>query len=597
MSTNTPVMTDGLSLGGGGDRYTDFFPARPRYQRFWTRLKEQWIVWLIAGLTLTNGVTSLLRLLIVRFHHSPRLFNSMLPYGLHHWNRSLTVVFGFALIYLSINLYQRRQIAWLISVIISLLSILPRVGHGDDITWYAIAGPAGTAALLVVSRRRFTVRSEPRGILRGVGLFLFSLAIALAYGTIGFYMLERRDFGVDFNWDDALIQTLREFVLLGNSNLTPYTRHAHWFLQSLHILGLVAGAVGLYSLFRPLAYRLRTLPHERAIARTILEKHGRSALDYFKLWPDKSYYFSEDHRCFVAYRTAWNVAVCLGDPVGPEDCLEEFTRSFLRYCTDNGWTVSFHQVPPYLIPMYRNFGLGILKIGETALVDLKKFCEDTSRDKHFRHARNRFERDGFTLTRHVPPHPPELIESLKEVSDEWLSLPGRRERGFTLGQFRHDYVNEMPLFVLRSASGRIEAFVNEIPVYHAGDCSIDMMRHRVDLPNGAMDYVFQGLLLNLYEAGYKRFDLGMAPFTGVGDRPGATFEERAIHQLFERLNRFFSFKGLRNYKSKFDPEWEAAFEVYQGGPPGLLRTALAITRVTEEEAATPRLAQVNKLGR
>jgi phosphatidylglycerol lysyltransferase len=96
-----------------------------------------------------------------------------------------------------------------------------------------------------------------------------------------------------------------------------------------------------------------------------------------------------------------------------------------------------------------------------------------------------------------------------------------------------------------------------------------------------MDYLFLGLLLTLHEAGYSEFDLGLAPFTGVGDRPGANFEERTIYQLSQRLNRFFSYKGLRHYKAKFEPSWEDAYLVYQGGPPGLLKTAIALSRVTE----------------
>ena len=96
-----------------------------------------------------------------------------------------------------------------------------------------------------------------------------------------------------------------------------------------------------------------------------------------------------------------------------------------------------------------------------------------------------------------------------------------------------------------------------------------------------MDYLFRGLLLELRQAGLRRFDLGMAPLSGVGDRPGATLQERALHQLFEHLNRFFSYRGLRNYKAKFEPSWEERFLVYQGGPPGLVKTALALTRATE----------------
>jgi phosphatidylglycerol lysyltransferase len=67
----------------------------------------------------------------------------------------------------------------------------------------------------------------------------------------------------------------------------------------------------------------------------------------------------------------------------------------------------------------------------------------------------------------------------------------------------------------------------------------------------------------------------------VGGRPGAPLQEQIIHQIFERLNLLFSYKGLRNYKAKFEPLWEERFLIYQGGPVGLLNTAAALARVSE----------------
>jgi len=238
-------------------------------------------------------------------------------------------------------------------------------------------------------------------------------------------------------------------------------------------------------------------------------------------------------------------------------------------------------VLPDLVPMYRGLSLRVIKVGEEAVIDLNRFCTVTVERKEFRRIRRKFGADGYVLNHYVPPHPPELLHEVEQVSREWLALPGRRERGFTLGRFERGYIGRMPLFVLRDPAGQGIAFVNEIPAYVEGEATIDLMRHRVGIPNGAMDYLFMELMLVLKEQGYQRFNLGLAPFAGVADRPGASIEERALHQFFEHLNRFFSFKGLRNYKAKFDPVWEERYLVFQGGPPALVRVGIAMARITE----------------
>lgn len=41
----------------------------------------------------------------------------------------------------------------------------------------------------------------------------------------------------------------------------------------------------------------------------IVEEYARSPLDAFKLWQDKSYFFSLSGRCVIAYRVANNMAI------------------------------------------------------------------------------------------------------------------------------------------------------------------------------------------------------------------------------------------------------------------------------------------------
>ena len=288
----------------------------------------------------------------------------LLPFDEFHLTRTLTLVLGFILVYLSFHLLQRRRPAWWVAIFATALAIVAHLMYLR--TWYTALPQTAIFALLIVFQRRFSVRSESRNIGMGFLLLVTSLFIALLYGTIGFWMLDKRDFGMTFSLQTGLIRSLRQFLLIGNSDLVPITRQAHWFLQSLDILGIVAAAFAMYSLFRPIVYRFVERPHEQARAMAILKKYGHSTFDYFKVWQDKSYFFSPSLESFISYLTVGDVAFCLADPVGPDTDRDATIRAFLSFCVENGWQAVV--MMPDDPPIYDKHGLSLLKVGEEAIV-------------------------------------------------------------------------------------------------------------------------------------------------------------------------------------------------------------------------------------
>lgn len=551
----------------------------PWGRRFREAARRDWPVWVVAGSAMANGLLAL-GLLFARPIRMEARLDVELPFGLHHVNRSVTLVFGLALVYLSVNLFRRRRRAWSLA-----LASAVAVGVNDASLIlrapYDGLAPLATILLLLATRRRFTVRSDAWTLAQGLGLAAGAVLFGLAYATFGYMTIDERQFGLDFTFRAAFEHALREFLLLGNPDLHPLHRFATVFSDSVQLVAVASFLLAAASLFRPLRYRLATRPHEREAAARLIEAHGRSSLDAFKVAPDKSFHFAPGERAFLAYRVARGVAVVLGDPVGPDELWPDLVRSFLDRCRDNGWGVAFHQVEPRRLDLYRRLGFATLKIGEEAIVELGPFTATTAHNDHFGRIARRFERLGYRFERRLPPHDDALIDEVEDVSEEWLGVPGRRERGFTMGHFERAYVASTTLDLVRDASGVLQAFANEIPSYAPEEATIDLMRHRLDVPNGAMDFLFLQLLARLKDEGRTRFTLGLAPFAGLADAPGARPEERTVHFLFENLNRFFSFKGLRTYKDKFEPRWESRHLAYRNGPPGLLRAALALVRVTE----------------
>ncbi|NJL72456.1 MAG: DUF2156 domain-containing protein [Candidatus Competibacteraceae bacterium] len=92
-------------------------------------------------------------------------------------------------------------------------------------------------------------------------------------------------------------------------------------------------------------------------------------------------------------------------------------------------------------------------------------------------------------------------------------------------------------------------------------------------------------LAQLERTGLYPLQPGAGSLSGVGDDPTDGLYEKTLKQVYEHLNRFFSYKGLRNYKAKFEPIWEERFLVYEGQTPKLVKAGLAIARARKNRLA------------
>lgn len=531
---------------------------------------------IVAAVTLGSGLLNLVSIMGGPSHS--RLLREIFPIEFIRLSRTLTMLIGFALVVSSLNIYRRKRRAWAVVLGLSLFSTIFHLTRGLD--YQEAATSFALVLLLLLTRPIFSVRSSVPDLWGAAGRLTIAGALAIGYGVAGFWFLDERHFGINFHIGDAIATTLRLLSLNADPRLVAHTQYGHWFFNSLYLITFTAVMYGGFALFRPVIYQYRTLPREHGLAAGIVPTFGRTTLDFFKLWNDKSYFFSPSHETFISYAVGGNIALALGDPVGPEYEIEATVREFLEFCRDNGWGVAFHQTLPDFLATYRRVRLKKLKIGDDAMVDLKGFTLEGKGKKEFRYKLRQLEGLGVQTHHYDAPVPDDVIAQLKEVSDEWLKIPGRRERTFTLGYFDQSYVRSTPVLAATDKEGRVLAFVNLIESANNKEISIDLMRRRTDAPNGIMDYLFVKVFLFARERGHERFNLGMAPMAGFQEREEATPEERAIHTFFQQLNFLFSFRGLRQYKAKFATSWEPRYLVYRHALE-LPRVALALRRVSE----------------
>ena len=272
------------------------------------------------------------------------------------------------------------------------------------------------------------------------------------------------------------------------------------------------------------------------------------------------YYYSEDNKDLVAFQFALEdgKAVVMGDPIGRSEYFNKAVSAFIKDAEDKNLIPLFYEISQDITLLLHNFGYDFMKFGETAKVDLTEFGLVGKSGRKFRAITNRGENSGYSFKVEFPPFSNNFLDELKNISDNWLL--GRQEKGFSLGYFDRDYLSLAPIACVLDYSGNIQAFANFLVCNNDNESSIDLMRYDPKTEkNGIMDYLFVRIFLYMKENNVRYFDLGMAPLSNVGQYDHSFLNEKLAFLVYSFTNRFYSFGGLRKYKEKFAPFWEARY--------------------------------------
>jgi phosphatidylglycerol lysyltransferase len=518
-----------------------------------------------AILTGLMGVINLLSAVTPSLPERREWLSLFVPFEVRAGGHLFAALAGFVLLTLAANLLRRKRIAWLLTVTLLVLSILSHLLKGLDYEECILAGVL--LLQLILMRDLFTAQSDRPSIAQGIRVMLGAVLFTLAYGTAGFYILDEHfkvnGQPINFGLIRSILQTLAMFLTEDNAGLEPQTRFAQFFADSIYIVGASTLAYALLMLLRPVLLRgdPATLT-ERQKARAIIDQHGQSSLARLSLLKDKAYYFSPSGQSVVAYVAKGRAAIALGDPIGPLSDRLEAIIGFEHFCDRNDWFATFYETAPDQLPLYASIGFHAIQIGEEAIVDLHTFNLKGKTKQDLRTAVNRLTRTGHRVAVYEPPIHEDVLMQLKPVSDEWLQQKQGAEKQFSIGWFDKDYLGECYIAVVYDGHGKAVAFANLLAGYQRQEVTVDLMRHCQNIEKGTMDFLFVSILQHFQQLDYDSFNFSLSPLAGVGTHPDAQRVEKGLHYFFNHLNQFYNFKGLHQFKEKFQPRWEPRYLVY-----------------------------------
>ncbi|MEA2783455.1 MAG: phosphatidylglycerol lysyltransferase [Rhodospirillaceae bacterium] len=456
----------------------------------------------------------------------------------------LASIAGLALLFVARGLFHRLDAAWWIAFLLITANLGLVLIRGGSVGEALALGFLLVA--LAMARRQFNRRASLLAQPFTIGWLLAVGITAVAIGWLLFFAFEevpyRHDLWWQFEFDAQAPRALR---------------------AGLGVL-LMLFAAGLWYMLR-LAPMVRRPPgpDELDTAYHIVGQQDQADANLVMLG-DKSLLFSEQRDAFIMYGQRGRSWIALFDPVGTRAAWSELIWDFLETAAASGARGAFYQVRPENLSLYLDCGLKVVKLGEEAYVPLDRFTLQGARVANLRNSFRRGERDGLEVEILSGDRLSTLLPELAMISDAWLESHATREKAFSLGAFRPDYVARQSVAVVRR-DNRIIAFATLMLTEHKTEAMVDLMRHLPEAPRSTMDFLFVRLMQHCREEGYQRFNLGMAPLSGFFSHRLAPRWHRIGHLIFSHGEHFYNFQGLRAFKAKFDPVWQPRYLAAPGG--------------------------------
>ncbi|MGA9658011.1 MAG: phosphatidylglycerol lysyltransferase domain-containing protein [Asticcacaulis sp.] len=347
------------------------------------------------------------------------------------------------------------------------------------------------------------------------------------------------------------------------------------FLRGVVVIVVMIILIGLYRLFG-IARQVPPMPasEDMESLKTVVLQAGNPQA-WLALLRDKHILWNSDRTAFLMYGVSGKQWVVMGEPVGPYAEGQALCWELKEMASLAGARLSFYQVGPHMLPLVLDLGLWPYKVGEEAVVDVQTFDLAGKKGYGFRQTLKRFEgldaRFEVIAPEDLGPH----MGRLKQVSDSWLKTKSAREKSYSLGSFKPDYMCLMPVAVVW-LNGHIMAFANLWPTQTKAVMTLDLMRYDPASPPSLMEYLFLQLIAYAREQGYGHFSLGMAPLAGLEAKPLSSAWQKIGTIIFQLGGDFYNFEGLRAYKEKFKPSWQPRYFAVAGQEAALMPALMAV---------------------
>ena len=547
----------------------------PKSVRKNATLDHRWLPATAAALTALVGVVNIASALTPDIRWRGHLLFHIEGVRAMELFHALALPAGAALLLVSPYLLKRRRRSMQVAIVLLLAIGVVNLAKGLDVE-ESLVGWA-VALWLWRARHQFSVVQARISLRSAVWRVPLLGMLGLAFVSLIDWMTSGRPkVDVIFDQSTALIRfksglhfenhTLRAFGHVVSFQWMPLAIH---FVEIATLLGIA------YVLFRPLAApNAWPSASVRRLAAQLVRQHGNDSLSFFKLRPDKLYFFNDDRTAFVGYRVEAGTLLLSGDPVGPPEAFGDLLLDVRRFARSRGLKLAALGASAGLVPIHQGLGLHTLYLGDEAVVELNAFSLEGRAIRKVRQSVQRLRKAGYSSDLCTRAEiDAETMRQMEHVLK--IGRIGQSERGFSMGLDGIQCpLQQDTLFVLaRDGDGALRGVLHFVPCYGRPAMSLSIMRRDPATPNGLMEFLVVGAIESMRERGIEEISLNFAALTKYMRDPQNPFE-RLLGKAAAVLNPYFQIESLYRFNVKFQPRWDPRYLVYEGHL-GLARAGVA----------------------
>lgn len=511
----------------------------------------------INGVAISLGIIGLINILSAWLSYDSfrfKFIKDFFDYQIIMGSRYLVIITGISSLLIAPSLYKQKRIAWYVSVGLLAISGIAHIIKGADIEEASLC--ILLLGILLPLYSDCNVKSDPIRVLRSGKILIGAVVFVFLYTFIGFHFFADK---LGLNYDISIWKAGFNALLFDFSGLHMQSKAARFFCDSILLVNSFSIVTGLILALSPVV--VRAFPEFNLDKyKKVAEQYAYQAIQIFSLAKDYMHFSCKKKSDeYVSYKVINGVAVMIGNPC-TKNSFEEITEDWFEYIKEYDWIPASYQNQDDFHEFLKNKGFLSIPIGVEALIDLHHFTLEGKEMQELRSAKNRAEKENWVI-KHFDPTD---WEKVKALDKKWIKAHGGKEIGFAMGKSSMKYLSETKTSLLFDKDENLLGYLNSIDLPGSNSRAVDLMRRNPEIKvKGVMEVLFVNEILDAQAEGKKYYDLGLSPLAemdkSLADNKIA-FE--LLKLVYEQQRKYYDFKGLHHFKSKFKPIWKQTFLTY-----------------------------------